>query len=391
MAELEGAGGAPFQLEHEIKSVHIIDFGFACHVGHRFHNMEMDKESTWYCSCLSTGEPISAECDLPGLGMSSRRVAGVTTTKLVLTWMMSGSGWRRSAVIMGLRCREGTEASLASVHACGQTERVSGTIARLAEDAPSRVTLQMPIIAGVRRDEGRRRWRCDLTVSRGRPVSVTLQMPIIAVSRDEGRRRWRCDLTVSRGRPVSGHAADANHCWPEDAPVSGHAADAIIGRERDEGRRRWRCDLTVSRGRPRLGSRCRCNHWSREPREGRRRWRCDLTMAIIGRVSRDEGRRRWRCDLTVSRGRPRLGSRCRCQSLLAEDAPVSGHAADAIIGRVSRDEGRRRWRCDLTVSRGRRCNPRLTSFSGHAADGAEGLSFPGGSLAPSHCGTVSIQ
>ena len=31
--------------------------------------MEMDKESTWYCSCLSKGEPISAECDLPGLGM----------------------------------------------------------------------------------------------------------------------------------------------------------------------------------------------------------------------------------------------------------------------------------------------------------------------------------
>ncbi|ROT66054.1 hypothetical protein C7M84_015949 [Penaeus vannamei] len=102
----------------------------------------------------------------------------------------------------------------------------------------------------------------------------------------------------------------------EDAPVSGHAADGadpllFPGRLAEsviciEGSRRWRCYITVSRGRPRLGSRCR--------------WRRSLALSpgrLAESMARVEGRRRWRCYITVSRGRPRLGSRCRWRRSLS--------------------------------------------------------------------------
>lgn len=58
-----------FDPKRKLESVHLIDFGYACHVGHQYHDKVRYSTFDWYCDCLFTGAPISVKCDLPGLGI----------------------------------------------------------------------------------------------------------------------------------------------------------------------------------------------------------------------------------------------------------------------------------------------------------------------------------
>lgn len=54
--------------EGTLGSVHLIDYGYACRVGHKVTDKHKVAGTDWYCDCLFTGEPLSIKCDHPGLG-----------------------------------------------------------------------------------------------------------------------------------------------------------------------------------------------------------------------------------------------------------------------------------------------------------------------------------
>ncbi|XP_027227721.2 mitogen-activated protein kinase kinase kinase 7 [Penaeus vannamei] len=66
MVQLRGAAGAP--------AVHVIDFGLALPVG-QCHPASSKSRHSWYCACVHQGTPVTAKCDVVGVGVMLQFVA----------------------------------------------------------------------------------------------------------------------------------------------------------------------------------------------------------------------------------------------------------------------------------------------------------------------------